>query len=169
MRLIYNGGVFDSGQQQEFNGVTYPPRFFDDQTVWTEYGITALALVAQPTFDNVTQTCSELAPMQVNGVWTQQWQVTALPLATVEMNVKTLVQNQLDTTARTRGYDDMHSLVSYAGDPDPKFNAEGAAGRTWRSAYWQYSYNVLAQVQGGAPMPTSTAFLSGAPQMVWPS
>ena len=34
---------------------------------------------SRPVFDTVTQSCVEAAPMQINGVWTQQWAITELP------------------------------------------------------------------------------------------
>lgn len=46
------------------------------------------------------------------------------------------VQQRLDALAQSWGYDDIKSGCTYAGDPYPRFNAEGTAMRNWRSATW---------------------------------
>lgn len=43
-------------------------------------------LSAQPTFDSLTQEAVEIAPVQVEGVWTQQWVVSDLDAGTVAIN-----------------------------------------------------------------------------------
>jgi hypothetical protein len=58
-------------------------------------------------------------------------------------------QEHLDAFARTRGYDDMRSLVSYAGDADPTFAAEGARGMALRSAMWAALRQVQIDVLSG--------------------
>lgn len=47
-----------------------------------------------------------------------------------------VVQQRLDALAQSWGYDDIKSGATYAGDPYPRFNAEGTAMRNWRSATW---------------------------------
>jgi len=47
-----------------------------------------------------------------------------------------MVQSRLDTLAQSWGYDDIKSGCTYAGDPYPRFNAEGTVMRAWRSATW---------------------------------
>lgn len=79
------------------------------------------------------------------------------------------VQGLLDQTAQQRFYDNMDSLVSYAGDPDLVFDAEGSAGKAWRSAVWRKCYQILADVQAGTrPEPTLQDVLDELPAMVWP-
>lgn len=46
------------------------------------------------------------------------------------------VQSRLDGLARSWGYDDIKSGASYAGDPYPRFDAEGTVLRNWRSETW---------------------------------
>lgn len=81
------------------------------------------------------------------------------------------IQQRLDDFARTRNYDDIKSAVSYAGDPDPVFSAEGQACRNLRSATWRAAHNILAQVQAGTrPMPQSIADIEAdLPALVWPA
>lgn len=84
-------------------------------------------------------------------------------------NLQAAVQNHLDDTARTRNYDGILSLASYAGDPDPQLDAEGAAGKLFRSGCWRKCYAVMADVQDGKrPVATSAELIAELPEMVWP-
>lgn len=78
-----------------------------------------------------------------------------------------LMQAQLDAVAQGLGYDDIRSLVSYAEEPaDPAFQAEGLAGRRWRSLFWRAGIDRLAQVRAGALAAPRTrqALLDGLPE-----
>jgi hypothetical protein len=79
------------------------------------------------------------------------------------------VQRHLDTEAKTRGYDGILSLASYASSTHPPFSAEGKAGLDWRDAVWSYCYQVLADVQAQTrPIPTEAKLIAELPKMVWP-
>ncbi|MNX58011.1 hypothetical protein D3C86_888390 [compost metagenome] len=70
---------------------------------------------------------------------------------TFEERLKALqgaVQLHLDVTAKSFGYDDIASAVSYADEPAvPQFQLEGQALRAWRSLVWAACYELLGQVQ----------------------
>ena len=51
-----------------------------------QFGVFRLAESAAPTFDPVTQSISELPPTEVDGVWTQQWEVVDLDAGTIAAN-----------------------------------------------------------------------------------
>lgn len=60
------------------------------------------------------------------------------------------VQSHLDTQARSFGYDDIRTAVTYADEPAvPKFQAEGQALRAWRSLVWGKCHSLLDEVQSG--------------------
>jgi hypothetical protein len=67
----------------------------------------------------------------------------------IQKELTDAIQAHLDGRARERGYDDIKSAVTYEGDEDPIFAAEGLAYKRWRSAAWRYCYNQLALIQGG--------------------
>lgn len=71
----------------ECNAVSsFPPVDFTDAQA-LEKGYAAVTSVPSPAFDVVTQTCTEAAPIQVNGIWTQQWAVTALAAGVIVANL----------------------------------------------------------------------------------
>lgn len=79
-------------------------------------------------------------------------------------------QELLDATARTRGYDGILSLCSYATSENAPFKAEALAGVKWRDAVWLEGYTILAQVQAGSMAPPSLPeFLAMLPAISWPT
>lgn len=76
----------------------------------------------------------------------------------------------LDDTVRRRGYAGIVSCVSYAGDLDPDFSADGTAAKAWRSA----TYRRLYQLQADPPTGVSTlaeviALLPQPQDFGWPA
>jgi hypothetical protein len=79
------------------------------------------------------------------------------------------VQHLLDSTVQQRNYDDIATCATYAGDPDPTFNAEGTAAKAWRSQVWRACYQSLAAVQTNQlPQPTVVDFIASLPNINWP-
>jgi hypothetical protein len=120
--------------------------------------------------DLVWVDCS--ATLGVTSGWAYDGSAFAAPVppAPVEADYVAAAQALLNTTARSRGYDDILSLTSYVDDPNPTFSAEAAAGKSWRSAVWTAGYALLAQVQAGTiTAPTIESFVASLPAMVWPS
>lgn len=80
------------------------------------------------------------------------------------------VQVHLHERARTLGYDNILTAVTYADEPAvPKFQMEGQALRRWRSLVWQHCQTLMAQVVAGeAPAPTIDDLVAGLPAFVPP-
>jgi hypothetical protein len=75
------------------------------------------------------------------------------------------VQQHLDTTAQSFGYDDLLAAASYADEPaDAVFEAEGKALRAWRSLAWRGCYTMFAEAAAGTiPVPTLDQVIAALP------
>lgn len=88
--------------------------------------------------------------------------------AEIIASLTSAVQRHLDSTARSRNYDGILSLCSYATSLDPTFKAEGQAGVEWRDACWRRCYEVMADVKAGIqPVPTSEELIASLPIIAW--
>lgn len=87
-----------TNQQNEF--VQHLPnatQYWDDNNFCTpealikdgkaeQFGVVPLVEVSPPPFDAMTQEVSEAKPVEIDGTWTQQWQVTELSPEQVDAN-----------------------------------------------------------------------------------
>ena len=73
--------------------------------------LSPITLVASPTYDPLTQSLAEIAPVQIAGVWTQQWLVSNLPTAVAAANqaAKALA----DADAAALGYTKADPVAQY--------------------------------------------------------
>ena len=92
-------------------------------------------------------------------------QPTAPAPSTFEERLASLrahVQEYMDAMARSLGYDDIKTAVTYADEPAvPKFQNEGRALRAWRSSVWAACYELLERVKSGAMAEPSERTLTG--------
>ncbi len=100
--------------------------------------------------------------------------IDPVPVPTPEQiqdEIVTATQQRLDDFARTRNYDGVLSLCTYASSPNPKFQAEGQYGVEARDATWTKLLEILAEVEAGTrPMPTGYAEIEPElPPLVWPN
>jgi hypothetical protein len=81
------------------------------------------------------------------------------------------VQQHMDKVAKSKGYDNLLSAVSYAEEAAvPQFQAEGISFRAWRSAVWAYCYAQLAAVLSGErEAPTVEELIAELPVLELPS
>lgn len=77
------------------------------------------------------------------------------------------IQNHMDSTAQSAGYDDIYTVVTYAEEPSViKFQNDGKAFRKWRSLVWAYAYEQLDLVLSGErSIPTIDEFILELPQL----
>lgn len=97
--------------------------------------------------------------------------VTSVPTPEqIITSITDAVQKHLDSVAQVREYDGIVSLCSYVDTGDDTFDAEGAAGRTWRSSVWRYCKQLRIDIQAGTrTVPTIEELINELPEMEWPS
>lgn len=103
----------------------------------------------------------------------RRFQITAIPDPTNEETANilqakytSLIQSILDSEARKLGYDNCLSVCSYVDTGVQKFDDEGIAFRTWRSAVWAKGYELLAEVQTGErEIPTEDELVKLLPKL----
>jgi hypothetical protein len=89
----------------------------------------------------------------------------------IKAEIMTATQQRLDTFAKTRLYDGVLSLCTYATSPNPKFKAEGQYGVEARDTTWATLYEIMEEVQAGTrPMPSGYSEIeSELPVLQWPN
>lgn len=95
----------------------------------------------------------------------------ARPPEEIQAEVIAETQKRLDDFARTRNYDGILSLCTYATSTNVKFQTEGQYGVQARDTTWATLYEILDEVQSGTrPMPSSYADIeSELPVLSWPN
>lgn len=74
------------------------------------------------------------------------------------------LDSHLDSVANSYRYDSIRTMVTYDGDPHPKFDAEGKAAKAWRSACYALSIQIMDDViAGNRPVPTEAELLAEMP------
>lgn len=134
-----------------------------------------------PDYNPITQAYRELPPVEVNGQWTQQWEVYSLTPEEIAANqaaaakalqdsIVAATQARLDDFASTRNYDNILSACTYATSAVPQFAAEGQYCVSARDATWTVLYQIMAEVQAGTrPAPTGYADIEpDLPVLAWP-
>ena len=89
----------------------------------------------------------------------------------IQDEIVTATQQRLDTFAKTRLYDGVLSLCTYASSANPKFMQEGQYGVEARDTTWATLYEIMEEVQAGTrPMPSGYADIEAElPPLVWPN
>jgi hypothetical protein len=142
-----------------------------------------IAAVQVDPMDKLPSSCTLTEPPVLSGTEVAQWTGTdwlvsaehpPLPDSSAEFIQSEFVvptQQRLDNFAKTRNYDGVLSLCTYASSPNPKFQAEGQYGVEARDATWSKLYEILAEVEAGTrPMPTGYADIEPElPPLVWPN
>ena len=110
----------------------------------------------------------------------ETWEYTAIPVVedepkelelTDERRMKILsnaVQDYMDDTVATKGYDDINSACSYAVSEDPTFKAEGKACVKWRDAVWKRWFAICNEITSGKrEIPTPEEVIAELPKLSW--
>lgn len=75
-----------------------------------------------------------------------------------------VIQGHLDSTARSYGYTNIFTAITYATSLSPRFGPEGIAFRDWRDQVWLYGYQVIEDVKNDIrPMPSDEDLIQELP------
>ena len=164
------------GQLRRDNPQVSFPKKISDATL-AEYDVYPLVENAKPSYDPTTEKVVEGTPVRQGNRYIQMWSVfpatpeeSKLYLQNLQNEITTATQQRLDEFARTRGYDGVLSLCTYATSANSKFKREGQYGVEVRDATWTTCYRILADAQSGQrPIPEGYAEIeSELPELVWP-
>lgn len=103
----------------------------------------------------------------------EYYEVVAIPvhvptLEEIKQELINGIQAYMNTTAQTRGYDDIFTAISYENSEDEIFKAEGKACRVWRDRVWRSCYNILDEVLAGKrEIPTLEELIAELPVLEW--
>lgn len=88
--------------------------------------------------------------------------------ADVRNGLESGVQQYMDTTVQTRGYDNILSCCSYISSSVAQFASEGQAAVAWRDAVWNTCFSILDDAFAGLrPVPTLDELIAELPAIGW--
>lgn len=79
-----------------------------------------------------------------------------------------LIDTELDAFAKTRGYTNIITAASYAGDKDPQFAMEGQYCKDLRSDVYRLGYQLIGEYLSKGTIPTWEEVKGRLPEMKWP-
>lgn len=83
-------------------------------------------------------------------------------------NYTDIVQNILDKTAQSRGYDNFISLSTYVNSSYIPFKNDAINALAWRDSVWVTCFDILAKgTSGEIPIPTEEEFITMLPLITW--
>lgn len=123
---------------------------------------------SMPTFNSFTHRVIPRLDWE-NSQVVRRWDILAIPieeqLTSLTIQFGKISQDRLDKVAQSWGYDSIVSLVSYAGDPNPRFDREGRAGVMMRSAEWTAADNYREVCLGQNMIPSLETYISSLPAL----
>ena len=104
---------------------------------------------------------------KIDGVYT----IVENPKPTQEEIIKSYeyaVQNHLDKTAQSKGYDNTYTCLSYLNSTDEKWKTESTIFNSWRDSVWQKCHEILnAFIAGELEQPTIEEVIEALPKIEW--
>ena len=156
--------------------VSLPARITPE--VVAPFGFEPYAEAAKPAYNALVEKVEERTPAKQDGTWVQQWEVVQIYGASereqiladaaaqaaadaaiaLQQSIVEATQQRLDDFARTRNYDGILSLCTYATSTNPTFAKEGQYGVNMRDVTWAKLYQIMQEVESGErPMLTGYA------------
>lgn len=155
--------------------ISFPNRGWSDEEL-APYGYAELNFPVEHPIPGLYETLVEAPPVNIDGKWYIQFSVVPMSKPEIEAKKEQIladiiagVQNNLDSFAKTRNYDGILSLCTYATSTNPTFKAEGERGVYLRDETWNALYVIMAEVKAGKrPHPTGFGDVVGElPELTW--
>lgn len=155
--IIWNEGVWqyieDHRQKRDKGGVII-------ESSGTPYWLEEDNWNSQPKY------MTELGPLPENAILTKPEKPEEVIKNELQQQYTNYIQNILDEEAKKLGYDSCLSVCSYVNTGVSKFDKEGEAFRTWRSAVWNKGYEILDEVlSGNMEIPTMEELINLLPKL----
>ena len=114
---------------------------------------------------------AHIAETTSSGATARTFKIVANEAPTVEEIKKVYenaVQAHLDATARTKGYSDSYTCLSYHKSTDEVWRTDSAIFNAWRDAVWHKCHEILnAFTCGAIPQPTNEEVIAQLPKIEW--
>lgn len=78
------------------------------------------------------------------------------------------VNQLLDATAKSKGYDNSYSLIGYISSSNATWKAEADVFANWRDSVWEAVFTEYSAIDAGADIPNEDVFMATLPQIEWP-
>lgn len=139
--------------------VSFPNRGWNDEEL-APYGYAELWYPNECPTPGLHEKLEETDPVKIDGKWYIQFQVVSMTEEELELEKEAIkqkivnqVQYNLDLFARSRDYDSILSLCTYATSPSSIFQREGQRGVDLRDASWTKLYEIFSEVDQGTRPP----------------
>ena len=75
------------------------------------------------------------------------------------------LDSYIDEQAKSFRYESIRTMVTYIGDPNPKFNAEGIGALDFRSQCYTLALMIINEVNQGRVIPSEEELISEMPKL----
>lgn len=124
----------------------------------------------EDTWQSPARTMTELGPLPEGALLEKPEKPQSVIVEEMYQDFVSNIQARLDDFAKTRNYDGILSLCSYATSLNDKFKAEGQYGVEARDATWAKGYALLDEVLAGTrQVPTWEEVEAELPVLEWPA
>jgi hypothetical protein len=87
---------------------------------------------------------------------------------TFKKDIDRKVNDLLLSTAQSRGYSSVNSIISYAVSSNLQWKAEAEAFVAWRDQVWEHVYIEYMAIDAGGSIPDEDVFMASLPKIIWP-
>lgn len=82
------------------------------------------------------------------------------------VRLEAYLDTYIDQQAQSYRYESIRTMVTYVGDPNSQFNAEGVGALEFRSRCYTIALMIISEVNQGSPVPTEEGLIAEMPKLV---